>query len=118
MHHRFGCTGDESEGEGDADTEEEGGCCGAEEREPVSDRVRRSVSSVPIATRRISPMRPNTKRLKKDETSRGRNRIIAYTPKTLSTPWTMRVRRGEEESEENKSLRGKGGGIRSECNRS
>lgn len=54
-------------------------------------------------------MRPNTKRLKKDDTRRGRNRIIAYTPKTLSTPWTMRVRRGEEESEENKSLRGKEG---------
>ncbi len=63
-------------------------------------------------------MRPNTKRLKKDDTRRGSNRIIAYTPRTLSTPWTMRVRRGEEESEENKLLRGKGRGIRSEGSRS
>lgn len=68
--------------------------------------MKRSVSSVPIVTSTISPTSPKTNRLKNEDTRRGRNRMIAYTPRRLKMPWTTRVRMGDEASEENKLFAG------------
>jgi len=57
-------------------------------------------------TSTISPTSPKTNRLKNEDTRRGRNRMIAYTPRRLKMPWTTRVRMGDEASEENKLFTG------------